>query len=294
MPQTQTDSATATRPRRTKKAKPGEETMKQTAEREALEAEAEAQANGVTAEPGEQGIATQDEEAAADDGPEPFVREASETELDLAGDLYLELEGKALDLGAEKAVEMLCRVVDVHTSVCMPVDWPGGEEPYRESHYLGWIGRILARACPKIEVSPGAVLFWWKNVKSWTKKGVPVRAIGRPTTAGESFLSEGSKAVVIGSFQMFRIMNTQQRVAAVYHALRALSAEGQVRPPQFSGYFDELSLFGVGTFEDDALLIRAVEAGLQVELPWSNRLQTNLFDQAAKVDPESAPDADLL
>lgn len=272
-------------------------TLKEMADEEADAAEREAEEMGVddeaddaptasaTSEPGEQGIATQDEDE--EDEAEPFVRQVDKTELGLANDLYSDLQGGANDMLASEAVEKLLRVVDVHKNVCMPMDWPGGEEKYRESSYLAWIGRILCRASAKIEVPGGQVLFWWKNVKSWTKKGVPVRAIGRSLGGGERFLAGGSTAVVMANYQMFRIMNTQQRVAAIYHALRMLSKEGAVRPPQFEGYFDELELFGVGTFEHDALLIRAVEAGLQTQLPWSNRLQTNMFEAAAASDPDT-------
>lgn len=271
-------------------------TMKELAEEEAALAEwadeiedAGHQEDGepeVTSEPGEQGIATQDEDEEEPED-EPFVREASEMELKIADEIYLDLQSHATEMAAAQVVEKLLKVVDVHQRVCMPGDWLGGEDPYRESDYLGWIGRILCRACNKLEVSGHSVLFWWKNAKTWTKKGVPIRAIGRSLTSGERFLSDGSTAVVIANFQLFRLMNTQQRVAAIYHALRMLSSEGSVRPPQFSGFFDELELFGVGTFEDDALLIRAVEAGLQTELPWTSRVQTSLFEQAEKTDPDA-------
>ena len=291
------------------------ETLLQTAEREANEAESEfagkkkgkkkaskpnGKANGVahaappeeappaaevTSEPGEQGIATQEE----DGGEEPakvWDRTPSQQEIALAADVLIELRNRAQEMGAEAVIDALLKVVDVHPSFLVPDQWPGDSDEFLlAADLVGEIGRFLCRGCSRIEISPNDVTFLWRNKKTWTKQGVQIRAQGKKLGELASFFSDGGRAVVIANYQLFRILNTRQKIAAIYHALRQLDTDGAIRPNQFEGFFDEVELFGTGTFTTDALLRRAIEHGAQRELPFEEAVDA--FTAAEETGPET-------
>lgn len=267
------------------------ESLKDVAEREADEAEQELEEQGGdvqlhTSEPGEQGIATQDEDEDQEEA-EPFERNPTEQDTKVADELYGRLATEAHKMGAEEAIDALVRVVDVHPSFTLPGLWPGkADEALAEAPFLEKIGKVLCKACPKIEISIGQVRFLWKNQKSWTKKGVAIRAQGKTLSREAQFYAD-ARAVVTGNWQLFRLMNTRQKLAAVYGALRRLDTDGNVQPNQFEGFFDEIELFGTGTFQTDALLARAIEHGAQRELPFEEK--PDEFTAAEATDPEQPP-----
>ena len=242
------------------------ETLKDIAEREAAEAEAE-----VKSEPGEQGVATQDDAQPEKkkDPPKIWDRAPSQEEIAKSDVVLQELEDRAQDMGPAACIDSLLAVVDVHPGMKVPATWPAGaQETLTKADLAERIGKLMLRACPKLEVSPMRVVFLWRNKKTWTKKGEPVRAEAKKLSELSRHFSRGAVAAVVCNYQLFRVLNTRQKLAAIYHALRQLDAEGSIRPPQFSGFFDELELFGTGTHSTDAFLVRAIEAGAQRELPF--------------------------
>lgn len=230
--------------------------------------------------------ATSEASSTEEKKPDVWNRSPSQIEVALSDDILRDLRDRAQEMGAEATIDGLIKVLDVHPMFRMPTDWPGDKEAVLcESELLGEIGRIMLRGCAKLEISPRSVIFLWKNQKSWTQRGQPVMC--QPRSLGEipRFLSEGAKAAVIGNFQLFRYLNTRQKLAALYNALRALDVEGSLRPNQFEGFFDSLELFGTGTFQTDAMLRRAMDHGAQRELPFDQPV-----DVTASTDPDSKDD----
>lgn len=261
-------------------------TLKDVADREAAEAEAAISA-----------------EEAADETPaapptDPAAshvtvwdRAPSQTDFDLAGEWLSRLEDGAHEMTPDQTVDALVKVVDVHPRFRMPQEWPGeSDEVLHGSAILGDIGRFLLRGCrAKLEVSPRDVVFLWRNKKTWTSRGVEVRCKPKALSELERHQT-GAVAAVVANFRLFHHLTTVQKISAVYGALRRLDKKGKVIPPQFEGFFDELHLFGLGTFEADANLARAVELGRgrDDELPW--RVKADEFDYDEDDDDEDGVD----
>lgn len=239
------------------------QTLKDVAEREAREAEAQ--------------IAAEEAAEVQGDGvDQPWEREPTPEETENAGEVVSVLEAEAEEMGPEGTVDALIQVVDVHADFTVPNTWPGEtDEEFREAPVLRRIGVLLAKASPKIEVSPYRVAFLWKNKKSWTRQGVQIRAQGKSLDGLTQFFTDGKVAAVIGNYQHFRLLNTRQKVASVYHALRSFDKDGAVIPNQFEGFFDELELFGTGTFQSDVALASAVSRAQERQLPF----QLSLLDE---------------
>lgn len=265
-----------------------EATLLQTAEREANEAEADWNAMSdeekavVKSKPGEQGIATQENEPAKK--PRVWDRSPTQQEIVFADDYLQKLRHDSQEMGAEGVIDALVKVLDVHPHFQMPHEWPGeAEDTLTKAPLLKSLGTFLAKGCAKIEISPTKVLWLWKNKKTWTKQGEQIRCQAKKLSDVGSHLAGGAVAVVIGNFQLFRLLNTRQKIAAIYHALRTLDAEGNIRPNQFEGFFDEIQLFGTGTFQTDVLLRRAIEHGAQRELPFEETVSQ--LASTATLDP---------
>lgn len=285
MPDLQTEKKKPRRGRERKPPKDGE-SLKAAAEREAAEAEAEASANGVTSEPGENGIATQEQDPEAKAGI--WDRAPSKEEFDLAGDVLFRLRDHAHEMGAEAVVDCLMRLVDVHERFRTPASWPGKpEEPLSPSEQIGDIGRFMIRGCNKLSIDARDVLFFWRNKKHWTKNEqvVLVDAVTLPEIG--QHLGGGAKVAIRVNYQQWKLINTRRKLSALYHAIRSVNASGTRIAPQWSGFFDELHLFGTGTFESDAHLRRAVELGAQRELPFETA--ANAFEEMDEIDPDAEP-----
>lgn len=206
-----------------------------------------------------------------------FSRVVSPGELELSEDVLSRLRDRAGDMTPEAVVDDLMKVVDVHPTLKMPDVWPGtSEEIYRAAPYLAAIGRVLVRGCRgKIEIPQRDIMFVWRRKKKWQRQGVDVRCHARSLNDLSTYLTEGQTCAVVGNYEHFRFLNTRQRVAAIYHALRSFDTKGKLKPPQFEGWYDELSLFGAGTNEQTANLARAVEHGAKRSLPYE--AQATLF-----------------
>ncbi len=245
------------------------------AKRKATATKKDAPTNGVTAKPGEQGVATQPDEPKA---PTAWKRETTEKERASAGEIANKLASDAQDMGAEAVVEGLIAVVDTLPEFTTPGTWPGAsDEEFREAPVVAKIGLLLLRGSPKIEIGARRVQFLWRNKKTWTRGGVAVEAQGRSYGALATFQAGGAVGAVVVNYQLFKLMNPRRKVRAIYAALRSLDENGVVIPPQFTGFYDELELFGVGTAPEDARLARAIEAAQQRELPFAD-----VFEEAGE------------
>lgn len=223
------------------------------------------------------GIATQPQEK-----EEPvFVRSASQQEIVFSQDILERLQKGAQDMGAEAVVDALMQLVDVHPLYVMPADWPGtSDEVLHESEFVQGIVSFLCRGCSSIEVSPSDVVCLFKNQRTWSHRGVQIRAAAKrldEVAAQET----GKKAAVIANFPVFQLLNTRAKVAAIYHALRSIDAGGSRKAPQVEGWIDEYMLFGTGTTQTDVQLARAIEIGSQRQLPFDERKKFDLEAAAA-------------
>jgi hypothetical protein len=241
------------------------EGLKAAAEREAGEAEAEA--------------AGKEEKA-----PRIWDRSPSQEDIVRADAALRELQERAQDMGPEAVIDALLQVVDVHPEMKVPSQWPGeSTETLIEAEFIASVGKLLLRGCPKLEASPTKVRWLWRNKKTWTVNGVAVRSEPRKLGELTRFYARGAVAAVVCNYQLFRLLNTRQKIQAIYNALRQLDAEGTIRPPQFSGFFDELQLFGTGTNETDVHLVRAIEKGQGRQLPFE-------FPPLSVGDPDAPAD----
>lgn len=241
-------------------------------------AKKEAKPNGK--DPGVTSIEAAREKKAKDGPPQIWDRAPSQEEIVHAEKLLNTLKGSASDMGDEAVIDALVQIVDVHPNFRMPATWPvDAKTTLVEAPILEEIGKLLLRGCPKLEVSPMRVRFLWRNKKTWTVKGVAVHAQAKKLSELSRFYSKGAVAAVVANYQVFRLLNTRQKLRAIYHALRELDAEGTIKPPQFEGFFDEIELFGTGTNQTDAYLARAMERGGARKLPWTE--QPDFFEEGA-------------
>ena len=226
-------------------------------------------------QPGDQGIATQDEGnglAGDYEAPEP-----SEEELAVAATVFRELRDRVNDYGPEQTVEALIQAVDVVPELCRPEEWPGETDgEYHRAPQLDEIGALLLKGCrAKLPISPKHVVFLWRNKEKWTLRGVTVRSNTKSFDQRTSFLLKGRLAVVEINFHHWKTLNPLQKIFTVYHALREIDEDGASQHPDFEGYLDELEVFGPRVFRDMALLAASIERGSERELPY----QLSIFDQ---------------
>ena len=234
-------------------------------------------------EPGDQGIATQDEGnglAGEYEAPEP-----SEQELWAAAVAFQGFRERVNDYTPEQTVEALIQVIDVLPELCRPEEWPGAEdEEYHRAPQLDEIGVLLLKGCrAKLPISPKDVVFLWRNKEKWTLRGVPVRSNTKSFDTRTSFLLKGRLAVIEINFHHWKTLNPLQKVFTVYHALREIDEGGALQHPDFKGYLDELEVFGSRVFRDMALLAKSIERGSERALPYQLSVLDQLDDEQALV-----------
>lgn len=232
-------------------------------------------------EPGEQGIATQDEEQAA---PKVFRRDATEGQVEIADSIWSDLQDNAHQMSTELIVDRLVQCVDVLPILTVRGWQHDAKERYAESPVLERIGKIMLRGCQKLELSPRDVVFYWRNSKTWTKRGVTVLADAKVIPAWARKATDGTKVMVFANHREFRKMNTLQKLKALYHALRGLDADAKRVPPHFEGWVDELEHFGPKTFEQEVRMVNAITRGQEKELPF----QLSLLDEPDEGDEAHA------
>ena len=241
-----------------------EETLVQVAEREAAEAESE-----------EVTLDTDMEEETEPDEPKytpPKVTAADRK----AANAVLKATQDADILGPEGAVSALLQLIDIQPMFTMPEEWPGDEEDeYFESKVLEDMARILGKGCPRITVNPLKVVFLWRNKEKWTAGGKTVRGNVKSFPTRVRYLLENRVACVEINFHHYKTLNPLQRIFTLYHELRQLSPDGGILKPDFSGFYDEMEIFGARTFRENMELARVMELGAQV----THQHQLPLFDE---------------
>ncbi len=203
--------------------------------------------------PGEQGIATQEEEPTGYTPPEP-----SAPQLKLAEEVFQELDNRAR-LEPERIVSGLVAIVDVHKQFCTPELFGGkGEdrEIYEPASVVGEIARLLCR-CTKIEVPYRKIGFWFKDHEKWTSAGVTVDAQVKRFDGFQQHINDGMLACVIVNYHHWKTLNPRQKVFTVYHALRQMDKDGKRVAPDWVGYFEEPALFGAGVHREMVTMARA-------------------------------------
>lgn len=178
-------------------------------------------------------------------------------------------------VGAEATVDLLMQCVDILPELTMPDTLPGSMGPeddrMHEAPYLAAIGNLLLRGCADLQLKPAQVWYAWKNVKSWTEAQVDVQLKGYRLDEQTRHLmgSHESRVLIVGNFNHLKHLNTRQRLAALYNALRERDEAGKRIQAPVRVFFDQLALFGAGTFQHDVRLRRAMELGAQRELPFT-------------------------
>ena len=189
--------------------------------------------------------------------------------------VYAELK-KVDILGHEAAVNGLLQLLDIHPVFCTPGEWPGDEnDEYHESTRLHAMAEILVKGCPKLTVDPSKVIFLWRNKEKWLSGGKTVRGNVKSFAQRVVYLLEGKVATVEMNYHHWKTLNPLQRVFSLYHELRQLAQTGKTVPPEFSGFYDEMEVFGPRVFREMMELQRVVEVGSQVTFPH----QLSLFEE---------------
>jgi hypothetical protein len=228
------------------------ESLKEIAEREAQEAEAE-----FTLDTG----APPDEE-----GGDPVYMPPTPTADDKKNAAEVLKAIKAADiLGSDAAVSGLLQLIDIHPRFTMPEEWPGKEDQeYLESEILTEMSAILIKGCAKLTIDPSRLVLLWRNKEKWTQGGKTVRGNVKSLPDRVRYLLDGKCAVVEMNFHHFKTLNPLQRTFALYHELRQVSADGGKAAPDFSGFYDEMEIFGSRVFREMMELARVIDVGSQV------------------------------
>lgn len=232
-------------------------TLKELAEQEATEAEAEATELGIQDEP--------EAEAAWERDNDTQTKKVARAALKAL---------KAGAVGGEATVDLLMQCTDVVDPLTMPKKLAGGMGPEDErihpAPYLEAIGRYLLRGCGDLQLKPNQVQYGWKNVKTWTEAQAQVRVKGYRLDEAARWLAGDARirVLLLGNFQHLRLLNTRQRIASVYNALRERDENGRRLRAPVRVFTDELVLFGAGTFQADVELRRALDLASQRELPF--------------------------
>jgi len=257
------------------------ESLRKVADREAEAAEAEVgltveDGGQVEVEPGEQGIATQEE----DEVPEYVPPEATKEEVATARKALAELRRQVRNIGGERTVEGLIALMDVHPDLTTPLEWQGeNDEEYRPAQVVERVVALLTAGCPQIEITPKKVICLWRNKQTWTSRGVTVRSRAKSLGGLDRYLTDDCWAVLEVNFHLFKHMTPLQKVWTCYHALRELDGKGKLRPADFVGYFDELEIFGARVFRDTVRLANSVKRGLDTEHPFQLSLLEEMDDE---------------
>ena len=262
-----------------------DETLAQTAEREAGQAEGEhAGGNGVTA-PGEAST-PEPTDAGADvsivgEAPEPepevgYQRaEPSQEDLTRAVQALARLRAEEPPKDETALLDLLA-IVDVHRDYTREEEWPTAtDDEYAAAPMLARLGEILADTFSKLAPLEGAeIVYLWRNKAKWTARGNTVRSATKALDTRTQFLAYGKTIAIDVNFHHWKTLNPLQKIFTLHHALREVDGKGGVRHPDFDGYFDELEVFGPRVFRDMARLAASISRGNERALPH----QLSIFD----------------
>jgi len=213
-------------------------------------------------------------------------QEPEQEDLKVADEVYQGLQSNAAEMGAQRVIDALIAIVDVHTLFRTPEIFSGSESPDEEDRYdpaapVAEIARFLARSTSKLEVNPNLLAFYFKDHEKWTSHGQKVHGKVKRFDGFLKHHLEGQLGAVIVNYHLWKTLNPRQKVFTVYRLLRELDAKGGKRAPDFVGYFEEPGLFGAGVLEEHVKMCRAFaqEARLHVGEVYQLSLMAGIFDE---------------
>lgn len=198
-----------------------------------------------------------EEEAPSEEYSPP---EPTDDELQLADDVFRNLDDRAHEMSAQKVIDGLIQLVDVHKQFVTPELFQARDEdddPYHGASVVSEIARLICRGCEKIEVPYTKVAFVFKDHEKWTSAGQTVEAKVKRFDGFHQYMHEGLVAAVIVNYHHWKTLNPRQKTFVVYHALRELDSKGKRRAPDWGGYFEEPGLFGAGVHREMVTMARA-------------------------------------
>lgn len=210
--------------------------------------------------------------------PAPYKPPAPTTDsLKDAEEVLKALRKDAEELGPEAVVSSLIAIIEVIPPFTTPDVWPGkdDEEYFTPAQAPAAIGELLIRGNKLLTVKHADLVYLWRNKEKWSSKGKTVRGKTVSLNTRAAFLSGGKRAVIEINFHHWKTINPLKRVSLMYRQLRSLDGVGATsRPPDFTGYFDELELFGSRVFRDTVTLEHSFNTGREKSYPH----QLPLFD----------------
>lgn len=186
--------------------------------------------------------------------------EPTDDELQLADEVFRNLDDRAHEMPAQKVIDGLIQLVDVHKQFITPELFQARDEdddPYHPASVVSEIARLLCRGCEKLEVPYTRLAFVFKDHEKWTSAGQTVEARVKRFDGFHQYMHEGLVAAVIVNYHHWKTLNPRQKVFVTYHALRELDSKGKRRAPDWGGYFEEPGLFGAGVHREMVTMARA-------------------------------------
>lgn len=243
-----------------------EETLAEIAEREADEAEKEVVTLNTEEGPEEDG----------EPGEEVYVPPEYTAQEKKAATAVLAQVRKTDILGPSAAVEALLQLVDVLPMFTPPKEWPGKEdEEYHEAKEVANMAEILVKGCKNLTINPDHLICLWRNKEKWEAGGKTVRGAAKSFPIRVRHLLQGKRACVEINYHHFKTLNPLQRIFSVYHEIRILDKNGGTQKPQFTGFYDEMEIFGSRVFREMMELARVIELGAEVTHPH----QLSIFEE---------------
>jgi len=225
----------------------------------------------VTSQPGDQGVATQDDPPETTDSDGRFHRNPSKEEFARAKALYDELHSDAHDMHPERVIDILLQIVDVHELLTMPPHWPKGCDQIMAAPSIDKIAKLLARGCrAHINLGPGYFNTVWLNQQSWTEAGEDVVAKVERKGKVDRFLL-GLRATLKVDYRSFQKLNPRRKLFYIYRALREVDAEGKRLTAPIRLFYDQLRLFGTGTDQSMVMLQKTIEEASGRKLMWDQQ-----------------------
>lgn len=174
-----------------------------------------------------------------------------------------------------RVVEDLCEIAQEPDPGTDP--WPyEGEDPveFLPADNAQAIGEALIRRLRRFDHLHAYRIHYLFRNKKWESKGKTVHGkMQRPTGLLKNYAE--ADFIVLLNWESWQACNPMQRVALVYHELRHGDAEGKTQGHDFEGFFDELELFGTGTYRDWNRLASAADNGTGVR----HQYTLSLLDQ---------------
>lgn len=149
-----------------------------------------------------------------------------------------------------------------------PQDRDGNHVEYVPARLAAAIGLRLIRGINRL----GHVLLYdvdyvYRRKDRWESKGRTVFGqLQRPTGLLHHYSQRNY--VVLLNWQAWTAFSPWQQVALVYHELRHSEIDGKTRGHDFEGFFDEIELFGTGTYREWHRLAEAAGSGARVEVQY--------------------------